>query len=150
MRIAGHSVSWALRPTSVPTWRNAASVNPAWLRLHLRVVRWTLDEFPLPSPLFAEIVQGLYKEDRFACGTLDLGGRRADPTALTMPVLAVIDPESRIIPPVSVLCPLSAPTVLTYRGDPGVALRHVGALVGRSAHNALWPAILNWLGHLPL
>ena len=128
----------------------ASSTDPAWLRLHLRVVRWTLDEFPLPGPLFAEIVQRLYKEDRFACGTLELGGRRVDPTALTIPVLTVVNPESRIIPPVSVLCPLNAPTVLTYRGDPGVALRHVGALVGRSAHDTLWPAILNWLGHLPL
>ena len=36
--------------------------------------------------------------------------------------------------------------VLEYQGDVGVNLQHVGVLVGRSAHAAIWPAIFEWLG----
>jgi polyhydroxyalkanoate synthase len=35
--------------------------------------------------------------------------------------------------------------VLWYEGDVGVALQHVGMLVGSNAHQALWPEILQWL-----
>lgn len=30
-------------------------------------------------------------------------------------------------------------------GDAGVALQHVGMLVGRSAHRHLWPEIVHWI-----
>ena len=68
-----------------------------------------------------------------------------------MPVLAVLDPLSRLVPPASVLPTLRlagrTPTVLHHHEDEaGVALRHVGALVGRAAHERLWPAILGWAG----
>ena len=36
--------------------------------------------------------------------------------------------------------------LLEYGGDVGVALQHVGVLVGRSAHRDLWPQILDRLG----
>jgi len=35
--------------------------------------------------------------------------------------------------------------LLWYEGDTGVALRHVGMLVGRSAHQRVWPEILRWI-----
>jgi polyhydroxyalkanoate synthase len=36
-------------------------------------------------------------------------------------------------------------TVLHYGGDIGVALQHVGPLVGRQAHRLLWPRIVDWM-----
>lgn len=117
---------------------------------HLRVERWALDELPLPGRLFAESVEWLYREDRFRRGALTLGGRRARPADLTMPILTVVDPRSAIIPPNSVLpvheaAPSRRKRLLRYDGDRGVALRHVGVLVGASAHRSLWPEILRWL-----
>ena len=55
------------------------------------------------------------------------------------------------MPPASILPTLElagrTPTVLHHHEDgAGVALRHVGALVGRAAHERLWPAILGWAG----
>ncbi|MBW8896540.1 MAG: hypothetical protein JF619_00125, partial [Massilia sp.] len=35
--------------------------------------------------------------------------------------------------------------VLHYEGDVGVNLQHVGVLVGRSAHERIWPQIFDWL-----
>jgi polyhydroxyalkanoate synthase len=37
-----------------------------------------------------------------------------------------------------------AKTLLDYEGDIGVALQHVGPLVGRNAHALLWPKIVEW------
>jgi polyhydroxyalkanoate synthase len=67
-----------------------------------------------------------------------------------MPILAVVDPQSRLVPPSSVFPFLertSAPWTLRehHEAEAGAALGHVGALVGRQAHRELWPAILGWL-----
>jgi polyhydroxyalkanoate synthase len=66
-----------------------------------------------------------------------------------MPVLAVLDPHSRLVPPQSVLSVLKATrgarTLCWHREDAaGTALRHIGALVGSDAHRCLWPRILRW------
>jgi polyhydroxyalkanoate synthase len=103
----------------------------------------------MPSALFADVVD-LYREDRFLRGTLRVEGQTAAPRNLTMPVLAVVDPESDVIPPSSVMPFLDALphrnwTLLHYEPDTGVALRHVGVLAGRNAHSILWPEILAWI-----
>ena len=66
-----------------------------------------------------------------------------------MPVLAVLDPHSRLVPPGSVLPSLAkaggTATVLRHREEgAGIAFGHVGALVGCQAHRRLWPEILRW------
>src|SRR5713101_3652087 len=39
--------------------------------------------------------------------------------------------------------------VLRYDGDRGVALQHVGVLVGQTAHHRVWPKILRWIDKCP-
>src|SRR5207302_7544478 len=56
----------------------ASLPDPEARRTHLRVMRWTLDELPLARRLFEEVVEGLYREDRFFRGALLVGGRRAN------------------------------------------------------------------------
>jgi polyhydroxyalkanoate synthase len=60
---------------------------------------------------------------------------------------------SRVIPPGSVLpfhdaAASARKRILRYHGDRGVALQHVGALVGPSAHRELWPDIVAWTAEL--
>lgn len=62
------------------------------LRTHLQVERWTLDEFALPRRLVAELISLIVREDRFARGTLKIGGRSAAPARLSAPLLCVLDP----------------------------------------------------------
>ncbi|HYD70890.1 alpha/beta fold hydrolase [Azospirillum sp.] len=131
-------------------WRDrlASLGDPQDTRLHTRVIRWTLDEFAMPARLFEDVVERLYREDRFAKGTLPLGSRTVGSAAIACPVLAVVDPRSTVIPAAATLSALSAVPevrVLHYTGDRGVALQHVGVLVGRSAHEGLWPQITEWL-----
>jgi polyhydroxyalkanoate synthase len=124
--------------------------DPQARRTHLRVVRWTLDELPLARRLFEEVVELVYRQDGFLRGVLRVGGRRAGPEQVEAPLLSVVDPRSRLVPPRAVL-PFHAATrsadaqVLWYHGDTGVALQHVGALVGRMARQEVWPAILRWI-----
>jgi polyhydroxyalkanoate synthase len=123
---------------------------PDAMRTHLRVERWTLDESPMPRRLFGEIVELLYRGDRFMRGQLWVRGRRAAPERVRCPVLSILNAHSRIVPPGAVL-PFHAAVhaadrrVLWYRGDTGVCLPHVGALVGGAAHRQLWPRVMRWI-----
>jgi len=128
----------------------ASLLDPELAAIHARVVRWTFDEFAQPARLFAEIVELLYREDRFARGELRLGGRTVLPAALAgLPVAAIVDRTSRLVPPESALGPLSSAVVFAYEPELGVALQHVGPLVGRRAHRDLWPPVTRWMSELP-
>lgn len=125
------------------------ALDPAALRLHQRVRRWADDEFAMPTPLFADIVEHLYRDDRFCRGTLFVEGRPAAADRIAVPVAAVVDPLSAITPVEACLPPVPAfdrrnCQVLAAGGEFGVGLRHVGALVGRGAHRVLWPKLAAW------
>lgn len=121
---------------------------PAALATHLRVERWTLDEFPLPGRLLADLA-ALARDDAFVGGTLAVAGRRVAPEQVAAPLVCVVDPRCRVVPPAAVLPFLemaasSDKTLLHYDGDVGVSLQHVGLLVGPQAHARLWPQITRW------
>lgn len=128
----------------------ASSARAGDHRLHWQVRRWTLDEAPMAAALLDEVANRLYRENEFAEGRLQLSGRVAGPSAITAPVLGVLDPHSRIVPPSSVEAyrrrTASADVrILGYTGDSGVVMQHVGVLVGRNAHRTLWPQIAAWV-----
>jgi polyhydroxyalkanoate synthase len=127
--------------------------DPLAASIHTRAQRWMLDEFAMPGQLFEEVLERLYREDRLAAGTLDFAGRRAGLDRLRSPVLAVVNPPGRVVPPESVLAGLEAMPdslprrVLRYgREERGPALQHLGPLIAPAAHARLWPDILEWVG----
>jgi polyhydroxyalkanoate synthase len=134
--------------------------DPQAMATHMRVERWTHDEFPLPGKLFTDIVESLYRRDEFMQGKLAIGARTIGPRQLSTPLVSVYDPRSKVIPPAAVVPFHEAAAsprklLLRYDGDVGVNLQHVGVLVGRNAHAQIWPAILDWLeapeqGRLPV
>ncbi len=120
------------------------------LNTHLRVERWTLDEFPLPGRLFTDLIELLYRGDCLMQGRLRIRDRQIGPGDLEVPLLSVFDPRSKVIPPQSIIpfheaAAGSPKKLLSYEGDIGVAIQHVGVLVGSNAHSRLWPAIFEWL-----
>jgi polyhydroxyalkanoate synthase len=129
-------------------WAHSASSSVTWL--HWRVRRWTLDETPVPRRLFEEVVEDLYRENRFATRRLRVKARLADPLALRAPVLAVRNRRSRIVPAEAIEAYRSRTgsedvQILDYGGDIGVMLQHVGVLVGGNAHRYIWPRIVQWV-----
>ncbi|HJV85371.1 MAG TPA: alpha/beta fold hydrolase [Noviherbaspirillum sp.] len=128
----------------------ASMESDALLRKHMQVERWALDEAPMSGRLFEEIIDQLYREDRFMRGTLEVGGQRIGPADVVSPFLAVYDPRSLIMPPASIAVFHAATRsrnkrLLPYSGDRGTALAHVGALAGTNAHRHLWPMIFRWM-----
>lgn len=120
------------------------------LQTHMRVERWMLDEFAMPTQLFVDTVELLYRGDCFMHGKLEMGERQLGPDDLTTPLLNILDPRSEVIPPESILpfhdaAASTVKTLLRYEGDVGVAIQHVGALVGANAHKQIWPAVFDWL-----
>jgi polyhydroxyalkanoate synthase len=119
-------------------WMDAvlSFADPAGLRTHAQVARWTLDEFALPRRLVTELVTLIVREDRFVRGRLEIGGRSAAPSRLTAPLLCVVDPRCGVVPPETVLPFVEAvasrdKTLLHYEPDLGVGLQHVGPLISR-------------------
>ncbi len=117
---------------------------------HIRVSRWMLDEMAMPGRLFDEIVELLYRENRFIHKRLKIGNLPANPEHIHAPVLSVVDPRCAIAPeraviPLFDLVASKEQKVLLYEGDTGVALQHLGMLVGKTAHRRLWPQIFDWM-----
>jgi polyhydroxyalkanoate synthase len=118
--------------------------------IHARVERWALDEVALPGKLVSEIVEWLYRENRFGRGVLQLGEQIIGPKTLSAPTLAVVNTADAVAP-VDSVSPLGEAlgpekfTILTYPGETGVALQHLGILVGREAQAQAWPKIIDWI-----
>ena len=107
----------------------------------------------LPSQLFEEVIEQLYRKDGFVAGTLQIGNEQTGVGRLRAQVMAVVNPVGHIVPPGSVLKGLeAAPDILTnvlhYEGDHGSMLQHLGPLVAPVAHKWLWPKILDWTADL--
>lgn len=120
------------------------------LDVHARVERWALDEAPLPGRLVHQMAEWLYRENRFCRGALTVLGRTIGPSCLDVPTLAVVNTVDEVAPLASIEPLLNAmPTkdvsLIKYPGEIGVALQHIGILVGREAHARIWPKIIAWL-----
>lgn len=119
-------------------------------RTHMQVERWSLDEMPLARQLVEDLVRRLYHGDALLRGTLRVGNLTASARAIVAPLLVVGDRMCPVVPPASVLpfyerVASAEKRWLWYDGDVGVAIRHVGMLVGRNAHALLWPQIMEWI-----
>jgi len=119
--------------------------------IHARVERWALDEVPLSGTLVGQILEWLYRENRFCRGTLSIRGSTVGPSDLRMPLLAVVNPADEVAPKESVAPALDAlphrdARLIIYPGELGVGFQHLGILVGRKAYADIWPEIISWLG----
>ena len=123
------------------------------LEIHARVERWALDEISLPGKLVHQIMQWLYRENRFCRGTLKVSDTLVGPASLSVPTLAVVNMADEVAPLASIkpcidAMPVRDVRIIEYPGEIGVGLQHLGVLVGRQAYAQVWPEIIAWLkGH---
>ena len=120
------------------------------LEINARVERWTLDEVPLPGKLVHQIIQSLYRENRFCRGTLKVSEALVGPSSLSVPALAVVTTADEVAPLASVkpcieAMPATGVRIIQYPGEVGVGLQHLGILVGREARAHVWPEIISWI-----
>lgn len=122
---------------------------PAARTLYLRVERWALDELPLARRLVEDLV-ALYRDDGFLRGRLLVDGRHVGAERIQAPLLTIADRRCAIVPPEAIRPAHDAASSgdkqwLWYAGDTGVAIQHVGVLIGRNALARLWPRVLDWV-----
>jgi polyhydroxyalkanoate synthase len=124
--------------------------DPHALEIHARVERWALDEVALPGALVHQILEWLYRDDRFFRGLLPVRGKLIGPRDLSVATLAVVHAGDEVAPPAAVKPFIDAAQIadartIDYSSETGVGLQHLGILVGRQAHAQIWPQITAWL-----
>jgi len=102
---------------------------------------WLNDGVPLAGPVARELLIGWYAENRPCRGLWRLAGRPVDPTRLTLPCLAVIPKEDRIVPPASALAVARVLPAATLLRPPA---GHIGMIVGSNAKRTLWRPLAEW------
>jgi poly[(R)-3-hydroxyalkanoate] polymerase subunit PhaC len=117
---------------------------------HGRIERWALDEFPLPGKLVHEILEWLYRENRFCTGTLSIGMNTVGPSSLRAPTQVVVNAADEIALAASVrpfidAMPEGNVRLIEHASEIGVGLQHLAILVGQQAHAQVWPKIVSWL-----
>lgn len=124
--------------------------DPGAMDIHLRVERWAFDEVALSGRLVDEILQWLYRENRLYLGTLPIGGRLIGPSKIACPLLAVVTAADDVaciesVAPFIAAIPAADARVVTYPGEAGACLQHLGILAGPEAYARIWPQITAWL-----
>ena len=104
-------------------------------------ISWALDEIPLPGKLVHQIIDELYRENRFCRGKLKIHEKFVGPHGLSTPTLMVINTADQIAPLASLIPFTEKMTTKTqtiqYPGEVGVCLQHLGILVGRQAQASI-------------
>jgi polyhydroxyalkanoate synthase len=123
--------------------------DPLAMEIHARVERWALDEVPLPGKLVHQIIDWLYRENRFCREKLKIHEKFVGPHGLSTPTLVVINTADQIASFASLIPFTEKMTtktqIIQYPGEVGVCLQHLGILVGRQAQATIWPDILSWI-----
>ncbi len=120
------------------------------LEIHGRVERWALDEVPLPGKLVRQIIEWLYRKNRFCRGDLRVDDEPIGPQSVSTPTLAIVNTADDVAPLKSVkpfmeAIPSRDARIIEYQGEIGVCLQHLGILIGRKAHCEVWPEIFAWM-----
>jgi polyhydroxyalkanoate synthase subunit PhaC len=120
------------------------------LEVHARVERWALDEVPVPGELVHQMIEWLFREDRFSRGKLKIGKGLVGPHTLSAPTLAVVNNADEIAPVTSVKpfideMPIADTRIIESPGEIGVCLQHLSSLIGRKARAQVWPEIVSWI-----
>lgn len=108
-------------------------------RNYVAVEDWANMGPPLTLAAGRELMEDLMATNRTGTGEWRCGGRRIDPSALTIPVLNIMSTTDRITPAAS-----------AWSGGDRVALDegHVGMVVGRKAPGSLWARVSDWISAL--
>jgi polyhydroxyalkanoate synthase len=107
--------------------------------------RWATDILPLAGEYFRQTTKLLMWENRLLQGTLELGGRRVDLSAITAPFLHVAAQHDHIVP-TEASAPLIGMVGSTDKEEVVLKGGHVSLVAGGNAVKRLWPKLNQWLG----
>ncbi|WP_280155356.1 alpha/beta fold hydrolase [Piscinibacter sp. XHJ-5] len=121
---------------------NAA--DPAFVKAHLRIVRWGADALPLPGETFRQLAHDFVHDNKICKGEFEVRGRKANLRDITVPVLHVVAEHDHVVPSAA-----SGDLVrlVGSRDKEEVTIKggHVSLVAGAGAVTRTWPRLVNWL-----
>ncbi len=103
---------------------------------------WLNDGVPLTAPVALECLMGWYGANETLQGLWRIAGHPVDPGEVTLPTLALVPGQDRIVPPASALALANALPNCEVRQP---ALGHIGMVVAGGAQAHLWEPLAAWL-----
>lgn len=123
---------------------HGAAPERAQLENFMRVEQWIFDSPEQAGAAFREFVTWLYQQNRLVQGQLEIGGRRIELQALTLPILNLIGRRDHLVPPES-----SAALQRLVGSKDYTALEfdlgHIGMYISARAQREVPAAIAKWL-----
>ena len=109
----------------------------------LRMERWIADRPDHPGEVLRQWFKDLYQDNKLIKNELELGGRKVDLRAITMPVLNIYATGDTIIP---VSCSKGVGDHFGTRDYTELAVPggHIGTFVGGKAQKILAPSLSDW------
>ena len=106
---------------------------------------WLNDGIALAAPVARECLSGWYGENTTAQGLWRVAGKPVLPEAVSVPTLAIIPHQDRLVPPGSAMALAEAiPEAACLRPKAG----HIGMVTGSRAEDQVWRPLADWIGAL--
>ncbi len=115
-----------------------------WVKNYRLFYHWIHDQIPFPGEAYRRMIKELMWENRLMKGSLTIGGRAVDTTAITCPVLHIMAKHDHIAP-LAATEPLT--TIVGSEDKEDIVLKggHVSLVTGSNAWFRLWPKLSEWL-----
>jgi polyhydroxyalkanoate synthase subunit PhaC len=119
--------------------------NNEFVQNFIRMEKWIFDSPDVPGETVRQLLKDLYQGNRLVHNELEVGGRRVNLGAVTMPLLNVYSRYDHLVPPEA--CEVLTKTV-GGRDCQDICLDsgHIGIYVGTQFQREVMPTLADWLG----
>lgn len=118
--------------------------DPAFVKAHLRIVKWGADALPFPGEAFRGLAKDFVLNNRIVAGGLDVRGVSCTLDRVRVPLLHVVAEHDHVVPRDA-----SADVVRLAgsRDKEEIVVKggHVSLVAGVGAATRTWPRIVGWL-----
>ena len=119
--------------------------NDDYVKSYRMFDRWAAETLPMPGTYFRQIVKQLLWDNALIEGRMEVGGRRVDLGAITVPILNIVALHDHVVAR-EAAAPLLTITSSTDVEEIVSKGGHVSVVAGPGAVKRLWPSIDAWLG----
>jgi polyhydroxyalkanoate synthase len=137
-----------LRPASravsqAQLWENIW--NDEYVKSYRMFDRWATDTLPMAGEYFRAITKDLMWDNKLYNDAMSVGGRKADLSRITVPVLHAVAEHDHIVP-YDAAKHLIQKVGSTDKEEVMLKGGHVSLVAGANAIKRLWPKLDSWLG----
>ncbi|MCA0240667.1 MAG: alpha/beta fold hydrolase [Proteobacteria bacterium] len=118
--------------------------DPAFVKAHLRIVRWGADALPFPGAAFRQLANDFIRGNRIVEGRYEVRGRRVDLGRIRVPLLHVVAEHDHVVPAAA---SRDLVRLVGSRDKDEWVIKggHVSLVAGAGAVTRTWPRMVGWL-----